>query len=96
MRREKHALFAALRQRYDKLKEEWEGYSGYDKWFDKPINNARLTSIAVYRDRVPDFLRWLKACDDNLPLFYQRMDTLSKLEKPVRHQRLRAEANCSS
>lgn len=96
MRSGKQALFNTLIERYAELKEKWNGYDGYDGWFEKPINNARLTSIGVYRDRVPDFMRWLEACGNDLPQFYDTMRRLSKLDKPERHRRLRGEARCSS
>lgn len=94
MRTQKQAIFDQLLARYQQQKERWEGYDGYDGWFEKPLNNARLTSIAVYRDRVPDFMRWIEACDNDLPRFYRAMRKLSKLERDERHRRLMGVASC--
>ncbi|HID80756.1 MAG TPA: aminopeptidase [Chromatiales bacterium] len=95
MRTEKAALFARLRENYNLQKNRWGGYEGYDRWFDRELNNARLASIAVYRDRVPDFVRWLDVCDGKFPKFYAAMKQLGKQEKQARQKRLQGPADCS-
>ena len=37
----------AMREEYDALKQSWGGFAGYDRWFDEPLNNAKLVSIAA-------------------------------------------------
>jgi len=71
-RRRKAAIIDDLRADYRKLKrDQWDGYSGYDAWFAAPINNAKLVSVATYRELVPAFRDLLAACDHHLPCFYQ-------------------------
>ena len=94
MRTEKAALFARLRENYSRLKERWGDYKGYDRWFSRELNNARLVSVAVYRDRVPDFVRWLDACQGDLPKFYASMKQLGKQDKQSRQERLQGLADC--
>src|SRR5581483_1845730 len=40
--REKTSAFDALRRDYAQLKTQWNGYSGYDAWFGRELNNAQL------------------------------------------------------
>jgi predicted aminopeptidase len=92
---QKKEIIQSLRDQYSDLKTQWKGFSGYDKWFESPINNARLASIAVYRDRVPDFNRWINACDGDLERYYASMKTLKNFDASERHQRLRNIAKCT-
>lgn len=96
MQTKKLALFAELKDRYLLQKQHWGGYQGYDGWFSRNLNNARLASIAVYRDRVPDFVRWLEACQGDMSEFYATMKQLSKHDKHRRQERLQGLADCSS
>ena len=92
---QKKEIIQSLRDQYSDLKKQWKGFSGYDKWFELPINNARLASIAVYRDRVPDFKRWINACGGNLERYYASMKMLKNLDTSERHQRLKGIAKCT-
>lgn len=96
LRDAKKNQFSTLRARYADLKIHWEGYAGFDAWFHRPLNNARLTSIGVYRDRVPDFHRWIKDCNNDLQQFYRAMERLAAKDKATRHAALMAPANCST
>ncbi|MGF1645189.1 MAG: aminopeptidase [Thiotrichales bacterium] len=93
-RERKAASYAELRLRYEALKQRWDGFSGYDRWFERPVNNARLASIAVYRDLVPEFTRWLASCDYDFERFYIAMAPFKTLEKSERHDRLKQSAQC--
>ncbi len=94
-RRRKAARLRRLRTvEYPALKARWGGWSGYDGWFAQPVNNARLAAIATYRERVPDFLRWLAACDGDLPRVYAAMGRLAHLSAARREAVLRGPAQC--
>jgi predicted aminopeptidase len=94
MREAKAGLIQAMRDRYARLKADWGGYGGYDAWFDGPINNAKLVSVAVYRDLVPDFERLLRRCGGELARFYARVAELGDLSPELRHQALRDARDC--
>lgn len=96
MRQSKQEIFNTMRLDYAMLKQSWNGYTGYDRWFARPLNNARLASIATYRDRVPDFARWLKQCGSDFPRFYDQMAELAKLPKKARLLRLKGPAECET
>jgi len=70
MRVEKRNTFDDLRAQYHQLRESWGGYAGYDDWFEEPLNNAKLDSVAIYHDYVPALLALLDAKHGDLPAFY--------------------------
>ena len=80
MRIAKNREFGRLKFDYQALKAGWGGYAGYDTWFARPINNARLASVATYHDCVPGLERELAAAG-SLPAFYARADALAKLTR---------------
>jgi predicted aminopeptidase len=83
MRIAKNREFGRLKFDYRALKAGWGGYAGYDPWFARPINNARLASVATYHDCVPGLERELEAAG-SLPAFYARADALAKLTRAQR------------
>jgi predicted aminopeptidase len=86
-REEKLRIFAQLKAEYLATKtERWGGYTGYDRFFAEPLNNAHLASIATYNDFLPGF-RALLAHEKTFPRFYaavQRMSNLSQAERQAR------------
>lgn len=79
MREEKKAIFTTLRQRYQVQRDqEWQGYNGFDRWFDRPVNNARLAGVATYQDHKPHFMALLRQADGDLSRFYREVATLAK------------------
>lgn len=87
-RERKEAVLIRLRQDYEKLKADWGGHGGYDKWFARPINNARLNTIATYFTLVPAFRALLAEHGGDLEKFYTAVEQLSELPKKERHRRL--------
>ena len=85
MRAEKKTIFAELRQRYQRLRDEvWHGYSGFDRWFERPVNNARLAAVATYQDRKPPFLALLQQSNGDLNRFYREVAVLAKRPRAER------------
>lgn len=80
MRFEKSKLQEDLRDGYASLKVAWGGYSGYDNWFSKSLNNAQLSTVSAYNDLVPFFNNELNSAAGDLEKFYQRVEELSKLD----------------
>ncbi|MCP4702666.1 MAG: aminopeptidase [Gammaproteobacteria bacterium] len=70
MRTLKKAAFQAMRARYAELKVQWGGYSGYDVWFAKNLNNAKLATVSTYHNLVPAFQTLLAQCGGDLRAFY--------------------------
>ena len=89
MRKIKALTIERLRKAYQKLKKEWDGYSGYDNWFNQPVNNAQINTVSTYHALVPGFLHLLKTTSGNLQRFYQRCKQLAKEPMAERNRRLK-------
>jgi predicted aminopeptidase len=88
MNDEKNRILAELRDQYATLKKSWGGYSGYDGWLNRPLNNAQLNTISVYYQLVPGFEALLAQTGGNLEAFYKKVEAMRKLSKNERHLRL--------
>lgn len=87
----KQALFAQLRQDYTLLRDQqWNGWRGYDRWFEGDLNNARLLPFALYDSWVPAFEVLFQDSGRQWPAFYAAARGLGQLEAPEREQRLQA------
>ena len=89
LKQAKERVFADLRANYQQLKESWGGYTGYDEWFGRELNNAQLNTIANYYDFLPAFERVLEMNGNDMEKFYVEVERLSNLSKDARHQWLR-------
>lgn len=90
-RQGKAEIFADLRAQYAKLKVEWAGYTGYDRWFEQPLTNAHLAAVATYQQWVPAFTALLAQCNGDWPRFYtevRRIGDLSPAERDAALRRL--------
>ncbi len=84
----KEQAFAEMRADYERLKQGWGGYAGYDWWFAQPLNNAQLASVAIYTQLVPGFQKVLAQDHGDLPAFYASARKLGRLPKAERHKML--------
>jgi predicted aminopeptidase len=84
----KATVFEKLKDEYRILKQQWGGYSGYDLWVYQKMNNAKLISVSTYHDLVPAFLELLKACNNDLKVFYKKCQNLSAKSKEERRSYL--------
>ncbi|KQY16886.1 aminopeptidase [Massilia sp. Root133] len=85
----KARLFQDLKDEYQVLKGNWGGYAGYDRFFEQPLSNAHLASIATYEDFVPAF-RALLQREGSFPKFYQAVKKLADMDRSDRHRVLNA------
>jgi len=88
--------FGLLKLEYAGLKKEWNGYSGYDAWFKRTLNNAHLVSAATYYGCVPGLRRILQSVDGDLPRFYERARELAKESKEMRAAAVCSDAQADS
>lgn len=86
----KARIFDDMRARYARLKEEWGGYSGYDRWFNQPLTNAHLAAVATYQQWVPSFLSLLAKCGGDWQRFYTEAKRIGDLPRREREAALRA------
>ena len=83
--------FARLRAEYQALREgEWKDFSGYDPWFERELNNARLLPFGLYDEYVPAFAALFHQQDDDWPRFYAAAKALSKRPAKARKAQLDA------
>jgi predicted aminopeptidase len=80
----KAEVLRGMRAEYDELKLAWGGFAGYDRWFDEPLNNAKLVSVAAYSDLVPAFRRMLDESNGDMASFYREVQRLARLPKAER------------
>jgi predicted aminopeptidase len=86
-RAEKARILNALQDEFRSVKVGWNGYSGYDGWFARPLNNAHLASIATYHSLVPGFRKLMKDQED-LQKFYRTAKSLASLPHGLRQEQL--------
>ena len=83
-RSRKQYEFGELKLDYAQLRQQWNGYSGYDRWFDRTLSNAHLVSAATYYGCVPGLQRVLSEVGGDLPRFYEEAKRLARMEKDAR------------
>jgi predicted aminopeptidase len=83
-RSRKQYEFGELKLAYQRLKQEWNGYAGYDRWFDRTLSNAHLVSAATYYGCVPGLQRVLSEAGGDLPRFYEEARRLARLDQDSR------------
>lgn len=88
-RRGKAEIFDGMRRQYAALREQWGGYSGYDRWFDQPLTNAHLAAVATYQQWVPAFTALLASVGGDWARFYAEARRIGDLPKEERHAALR-------
>ena len=88
LRHRKQALLDELCRDYVQLKSAWNGATDYDRWFARPLNNARLNDVDTYYGLVPAFHRLLAAKGGDLDAFFHEVESLSKLPQANRRASL--------
>jgi predicted aminopeptidase len=86
----KTAAFVEMHSQYEELRQAWGGYPAYDSWFAQGPNNASLTAVALYTEKVPQFQALLAAEAGDLPRFYLRVKQLAAMPKLERDRVLAA------
>jgi len=86
-RQGKKELIRLIKSDYDLLKQTWDGYAGYDRWFDEPVSNAHFVLIATYHELVPEF-KALLAEKGNLKDFYREVIDLAAMNAKARRKAL--------
>lgn len=91
MRRRKQEEFTKLDAGYRQLRDEiWNGYTGYDRWFDGGLNNAKLLPFGLYDEWVPAFAALYAQQNRSWPAFYAAVEQLARQPEEIRIERLKA------
>jgi predicted aminopeptidase len=86
----KAAIFRRLQANYIELKRDWNGYSAYDRWVNRPLNNAHLASIDTYHALVPAFRLILHSHGGDMAAFHASCARLAEAPKAERKQHMDA------
>lgn len=92
----KAAIFAQMQERYGEIKKRAKGDSRYDRFFAKPMNNARLNTVATYHDYIPGFERMLQECQGDLDQFFIRVEAMRSMAPKARRAALMKGATITS
>ncbi|MEL6435232.1 MAG: aminopeptidase [Pseudomonadota bacterium] len=94
-RKAKAAAIDTLRANYARVRDaRWGGFSGYDRWFEAPINNAKLGASGLYNDLVPDFRALFEVCGRDFERFYAAVERLGGMKRDVRRTALSDTSAC--
>ena len=85
-RERKQFMFSRARENYAALAQRLNYRGGYESWFAGELNNAKLGTVSAYHGQTPAFLAILKAHDFNFTVFFENVESISKLEKPARDE----------
>jgi predicted aminopeptidase len=85
----KGEILAALATELRNRRNVWPNPAAIDSWLERGLNNARLATVATYRDRVPAFQALLESKRGDLPAFYAEVGRLAKLPAAERTARLK-------
>jgi predicted aminopeptidase len=88
MRDAKAAVFDKMRENYGAMKLDWDGYSGYDNWFKRDLNNARLVAVSTYRQFIPAFQAMYLEAGEDIIRFYDVARVTADLPADERRERL--------
>jgi predicted aminopeptidase len=88
MRARKLEILSQMVAEYGRLRQSWGGFAGYDWWFEQPLNNAQLASVAIYTQLVPAFELILRNNGGDLQRFYTEVERLAALPKEQRDAEL--------
>jgi len=83
MRDAKAAVQELMREEYAQFRQDWD-YTAYDRWFDGPLNNAQLSTVASYNELVPVFAQLLAQEQGDLTRFYEAVQVLANLPHEAR------------
>ncbi len=89
MRSAKAQELNRLREEYELVKASWSGYNRFDPWFNGALNNARIASLATYREFLPAFRALLARSGGDLRRFYQSAKDLAALDATEREEKMR-------
>lgn len=85
MRSRKADAFAQLREDYRALRDSaWDGWSGYDQWFDSYLNNAKLLPVGLYHQWVPAFESLFIEVGGEWADFHEEVSRIGAMEAPER------------
>ena len=87
-RKRKAAILEEMKVEYEVLKQSWNGFAGYDRFFVGNLNNAHIVPVATYSELVPTFRRLLAQSSGDFRRFYAAVREIGDLSPEKRAARL--------
>lgn len=89
-RANKQRILMELRAHYQELKRSWNGYTGYDRWFEQDLNNAKLAGHSAYHHWTPAFIALFEQEGRDFPAFYRAAEAIGQWPLAQRQAYLQA------
>lgn len=87
-RLQKERVLARLKERALALDRRHGGSLCIERWFKKPVNNARLATVSSYYEMLPGFEAILKGCGGDIDAFFAEIDAMRGLDHDERRRRI--------
>jgi predicted aminopeptidase len=84
----KSQTFARMREEYRALRAQWNGFGGYDAWFESGLNNAKIALVLTYNEHLPALQNLLAGKSGDLRAFNVACETLARLSADERNAAL--------
>jgi predicted aminopeptidase len=86
--RQKQAVVDQFKQRAIALDQQHGGSMSIERWFKKPVNNARLATLSTYFEMLPGFEAMLRRCGGNLEAFFAEVESMRQMTPEARKKHL--------
>lgn len=80
----KAQIFADLYTAFNQLRTENNKFSSYNQWFAQVMNNARLATVSIYTQLLPEFQALLAQQDGDMTHFFEAVKEISYLSQDDR------------
>lgn len=87
-RLQKQRVLGALKDKAMALDRSHGGSLSIERWFKKPVNNARLATVSSYYEMLPGFEAMLKSCGDDIDAFFAEIEAMKGLGHDERRRRV--------
>lgn len=84
----KQAVLDQFRKRALALDQNYGGARSIERWFKKPVNNARLATLSTYFEMLPGFEALLRRGGGNLEAYFNEVESMRQLPVAARRQRI--------
>jgi len=85
---QKQAVLDQFRKRALALDQHHGGVMSIERWFKKPVNNARLATLSTYFEMLPGFEALLRRGGGNLEAYFTELESMRQLTVAARRQRI--------
>lgn len=85
---QKQAVLERFKNRAITLDQRHQGSMRIERWFKKPVNNARLATLSTYFEMLPGFEALLRRGGGYLETYFAEVESMRQLTVAARRQRI--------